>query len=86
MRALIQVTDHAIVRWLERVCGFDIEALKAEIVAAIPERAAASVAAVGQGGVKLPSGASLMLRRDGGVLVVTTIVTRGGGPIAEEAA
>lgn len=28
------VSDHAVVRWLERVCGADIEAVRAEIRAA----------------------------------------------------
>jgi hypothetical protein len=31
---LIDVTDHAIVRWLERVCGVDIEKFRTEIRAA----------------------------------------------------
>jgi hypothetical protein len=30
----IDVTDHAVVRWLERVCGVDIERYRAEIRAA----------------------------------------------------
>ncbi len=32
---LIEVSDHAVVRWLERVCGADIEAVRAEIREAI---------------------------------------------------
>jgi hypothetical protein len=32
--APIDVTDHAVVRWLERVCGVDIEKYRAEIRAA----------------------------------------------------
>jgi len=30
----IDVTDHAVVRWLERVCGVDVEHYRAEIRAA----------------------------------------------------
>lgn len=31
----VDVSDHAVVRWLERVCGVDIEKYRAEIRAAV---------------------------------------------------
>ncbi|WP_333822840.1 hypothetical protein [Pinisolibacter sp.] len=50
-RRPIPVTDHAVLRWLERVEGFDVEALRAEI-----GRAGAVGVEHGAGVVVVPGG------------------------------
>ena len=45
-RPRTEVTDHAIIRYLERVQGFDIEALRANIAARVDEAACAGALAV----------------------------------------
>ena len=60
----VHVTDHAVLRYLERVCGLDIDALRASIAAGC-ERGAAAGAPV----VRF-SGARFLLR---GERVVTAI-------------
>lgn len=42
----VQVSDHAVVRYLERVGGFDIEGLKAGIADRLGDAAAAQASAV----------------------------------------
>lgn len=38
IRHAVQVTDHAVIRWLERVEGQDIEAARRSILACDPDR------------------------------------------------
>lgn len=60
-----KVSDHAVVRWLERVQGFDIEAVRAEIVARV-------AAAQAEGAALCDAqGASVEIAGGGLVFVVT---------------
>lgn len=65
------VTDHAIVRYLERAYGMDIEAIKAEIATPIVQIAEG----FGCGTVIGKHGARVVIR-DG---VVTTVLPKRGG-------
>lgn len=51
MKKLVRVSDHAIVRWLERVRGVDIEAFRAEIVATVQAAVDAGAKQISVGGV-----------------------------------
>jgi hypothetical protein len=53
MKTAILVSDHAVLRWLERVEGYDIEGLRADIarIAAIGKAHRAPVVIVGRGKV-----------------------------------
>lgn len=48
----IDVSDHALIRWLERVKGVDMEALRSEIRASIAPAVAAGATAVERGGMR----------------------------------
>lgn len=57
----ITVTDHAVVRWLERRCGVDIEAIRSEIAGlAVPHIGARGTVAVGAGLVMLIDGTKVV--------------------------
>lgn len=51
MKKLVRVSDHAVVRWLERVKGVDIEAFRAEIVATVQAAVDAGAKQISVGGV-----------------------------------
>lgn len=36
----IRITDHALIRWLERAKGFDMEAMRIELLAVVKDAAA----------------------------------------------
>lgn len=64
----VQVSDHAVLRYLERVGGFEIEALRADIA-----RTLAAQPKCGEG--VLPyDGAQFVLRPCASGLIVTTVV------------
>jgi len=73
-RPRTHVTDHALVRYLERVGGFDIEALRQAIARRVDE-----AARVGACGVVI-DGFIFKLRRDQHGPVVTTVLIAGGDP------
>lgn len=51
MTKLVRVSDHAVVRWLERVKGVDVEAFRAEIVDAVQGAVDAGAKQISVGGV-----------------------------------
>lgn len=61
------VTDHAVLRYLERVRGLDIEALRREIGARVDRACAA-----GASGVQI-DGFTYQIAHDGGVPTVVTL-------------
>lgn len=61
------VSDHAIVRYIERVYGIDIEAIKAEL---LTEDAREQIKIVGSG--KIPSGPFTLVVKRGTVVTVLT--------------
>ncbi|MDF1778758.1 MAG: hypothetical protein P1V13_22270 [Rhizobiaceae bacterium] len=64
MSAPVEVTDHAVLRYLERVCGLDVETLRTKISVGCSRGAAAGAPVIRF------SGARFLLR---GVTVVTAI-------------
>lgn len=69
---MCQITDHAVLRWLERVEGVNVEAARAKIAAVGPLVDAA--AKVGCDTVKMGNGARLKLQ---GSVVKTVLPKRG---------
>jgi hypothetical protein len=67
------VSDHAVLRYLERVKGIDVEAVRAEIARAPIDTAAA----IGCDTIKLGNGARLKLQGDVVQTVYTAEMTRG---------
>ena len=63
-----RVTDHALVRYLERVKGLDVEAIRAEI---LTDRNVAAFEFVGQGKVPICRGAKAVVRD----MTVITVVS-----------
>lgn len=62
------VTDHAIVRWMERVVGIDVRAkVEADILS---EGRKALIRKVGQGRIRVPGVDAVLLIRDGRVVSV----------------
>ncbi|MFN4172767.1 MAG: hypothetical protein ACK4GW_13535 [Pseudorhodobacter sp.] len=70
-RPRIDVSDHAVLRYLERVGGFEIESLRAEIAARVSD-----AAAIGASGVVI-DGFSYKIRPGAMGLVVTTVLPTG---------
>jgi hypothetical protein len=68
----MKITDHSLLRYLERVWGVDVEKARAEMMSA--ENAIATAAGFGCDLVKLGNGARLRLSGD---TVVTTLPKRG---------
>jgi len=68
----LRITDHALVRVLERICGLPIEALREQLVQALTP-AAASAEAIGGGNYLIVSGGKVFVVRD---RVVTTVLDR----------
>ena len=66
----IRITDHAILRYLERVGGFDIARLRDEIGARIHAKRTAGENYV------LIDGVTFVVRDDDGLAVVTTVLPR----------
>lgn len=65
-----RVTDHAVLRWMERYMGFDIEAVRASILT--PERCEAIEC--GAARIHLPEeGVSLVINDQGAVVTVAPI-------------
>jgi hypothetical protein len=69
---MCQITDHAVLRYLERVWNVDVEAAKAEMLTAGPMVDAA--ASFGCDTVKMGNGARLKLK---GEVVATVLPKRG---------
>ncbi len=67
-RRPVHVSDHALVRYLERVGGFDIERLRRTIAAHVRKQAPEGASAL------VIEGARLVLRDDGDRRVVTTVL------------
>jgi hypothetical protein len=69
----VTVTDHALLRWLERVQGIDIEAVRAEI-AARAERCVAAAESIGTRPAQyvVLSGDARLIVRQGAVVTVVT--------------
>lgn len=65
------VTDHAVLRWIERVRGVDLDQVRAEILAQGREQWVAE----GVASVKLPELGVVLVARDG---VVVTVKPTGG--------
>ena len=66
---MISVSDHAIIRYLERVGGFDINQLRQQIGIRVSDAAKSGASAV------LVDGFEFVIRRDeSGKLVVTTVL------------
>ncbi len=70
MKQRVHVSDHAIVRYLERVGGFQIERLRSEIAARLQP-----FAGVGRGAVVIDGHACVMDRNPtkGGIVLVTVL-------------
>lgn len=70
MSAKVHVTDHALVRWLERTGAFEIEALRKALRASL-ERSVSAADAVGSGRyVVVADGLNYVI--EGGVLITVT--------------
>lgn len=54
-----QVTDHAVLRYMERVLGIDVSALRAEI---LPPMRAKAVKTIGNGRLPLGNGLDLVIK------------------------
>lgn len=68
---LLRVSDHAVLRYLERAGGFEIERLRAAIAARLGEAAAAGAAHV------VVDGMIFVIRRDDLGPIVTTAMIAG---------
>lgn len=66
---LLRVSDHAVIRYLERVCGYDIDGLRSQIADQIAERRRADTPYV-----RL-HGTSFVVREENGRSIVTTVLT-----------
>ncbi|WP_151720199.1 hypothetical protein [Gemmobacter serpentinus] len=65
----VVITDHAVLRYLERVGGFQIEALRAALAARLQPGAA-----TGAGAVVIDGYAYVIARRDDEAPAVTTVI------------
>ncbi|MDP1617317.1 hypothetical protein [Phenylobacterium sp.] len=65
-RFQVHVTDHAVVRWLERVEGHDIELVRQAIRAADPN----GWIAKGAAGLQVPALGVRLVARDGSIVTV----------------
>lgn len=70
----VHVSDHAIVRYLERVGGFDIETLRAQIAARV-----AAAARAGATTIRIDGYDFVIARNDSRALVLTTVLEHHGG-------
>lgn len=69
------VTDHAIVRWLERVCGLDVRGkIEAEILGGGRDEL---IAAIGNGRIRIEGSRTALLVRSG---LVVSVVVEGDKP------
>lgn len=68
---MLVITDHAVLRWIERVYGIDLAAIRAEIRALAEPAASLGATKVSTNGVTIEIAASA---RYGGDKVVTTIL------------
>lgn len=66
----VRVTDHALVRFLERAGGLDVEGLRASIAASL-ERAATAAALLGADEVDVHADGLVYVVRDGTVITIT---------------
>jgi hypothetical protein len=69
---MCHITDHALLRYLERVKGIDVQAARLEMMAA--ENAVHTAASMGCDTVKLGNGARLKLHGD----IVSTVLPKRG--------
>lgn len=74
MSRRVLVSDHAVLRYLERVGGFDIESLRRQIAERLEPHAAAGAEAVNIDGYRY------VRRNDSGGPVVTTVLEKGWMP------
>ena len=70
----VLVSDHAVLRYLERVGGFDIETLRRQIADRLEAHAAAGAQSV------IIDGHRYVMRDDTGSCVVTTVLAKGWMP------
>ncbi|WP_419738332.1 hypothetical protein [Ruegeria sp.] len=84
MTGSLHVTDHAVLRWLERSWGVDVEGLRARIAAQVPG-AEAAMRTFGEGAV-IREGLRFHLRRTAdGTVALVTITSAQAGPISNRA-
>jgi hypothetical protein len=72
-RFQVHVTDHAVVRWLERVEGYDVEMVRRAIKASDPN----GWIAKGAHGLQLPALGVRLVARDG---LIKTVIPLHEGP------
>lgn len=71
----LRVTDHAVLRYLERVGGFELERLRTEMARRIAAGGPGQVGPDGEICIAI-DGAIYVLRTRGGVQMVTTVLTQ----------
>lgn len=67
----VRVSDHAVLRYLERVGGFEVEKLRAEMASRVEAVRAPNATYVRLDGV------SFVVRDESGGAVVTTVISKG---------
>lgn len=71
----LRITDHAVLRYLERVGGFEIERLRTEMARRIAMSGPGQVGRDGEICITIDA-AIFVLRTHGGVQMVTTVLTQ----------
>lgn len=64
----VRISDHAVLRYLERVGGFEIEALRAQLAARVAKNAAPGISSI------LIDGHRYMIRHNEQQMVVTSVL------------